>query len=94
MTDTLIQRIYTIRKGQRIPHGVFVGKKLDNQTVGIGYSMCKRGDIFDYQFGKQIATDRAVKGFKNLPDSLSRDMSYFEARCKRYFKGAEICGQI
>lgn len=90
MTETLSQRI---RRKNGQPKGVLVAKKINDTTVAIGWSLCKKPDTFDMEWGTKIAIGRADKFNGNtIPHSIKDDFGTFAKRCSRYFKGNEIIG--
>lgn len=90
MTDTLVQRI---RKSNGTPKGVLVARKINDTTVAVGWSLCKKPDSFNMEWGTRIAVGRAERFNPALvPHSIKSDFGEFLTRCSRYFKGQEIIG--
>jgi hypothetical protein len=69
--------------------GVLVARKVGNQ-VRIGWSKCNysMGDVFNKQFGLDVAVARTEKETweKLAPHSMKEELQYFSNRAKRYFK--------
>jgi hypothetical protein len=77
------------RKGQVI--GVLISdvRRNDPTIVGVGWSLCKKGDRFNPAIGGRIAQARVDKP-KPVPHSIKSDYIQFVARSQRYFKGQTV----
>lgn len=94
MTNPPNNTIYQyVRNRRRERVGVVVATKREDNTVGLGYSLCatKRGDNFDSERALEIALGRAdaypyFEG--NIPQSVTKDWMEVVDRAHRYFKVA------
>jgi hypothetical protein len=80
----LVQRI---KRNNKVK-GVLVGIQINDTQYNIGWSFCKKTDTFDFERGKMIAEQRALKrSVAELPVSMNKVYNQFTDRCNRYFKG-------
>ena len=83
--------IQYIRDNKRNKIGVMAAFR-HNEEVYIGWSLCSKQDVFDREFGIELAKNRAVKLFDyeyisdKFPYSILGDLEMFIDRCVRYFK--------
>lgn len=60
---------------------------MENDQVKMGWSLCKKGDLFDHNLGMNIALGRAKSNHLQLiPFSISEDWGKMKARADKYFK--------
>lgn len=85
--------IQYVRNKKRIPYGVIVAVKDEDQGYRIGFSLCNKKDHFNKKMALKIAIGRAfLKGsaYSSCYDSAPRDVSrmfyIFNNRCKKYYK--------
>lgn len=74
------------KKGQRI--GVVVARPRANDMVGIGWSLCRKTDIFDQELGLKKArgrTDTILYG-SALPHTVLPYVEKMTDRAERYYK--------
>ena len=84
-----------VRNRRREKVGVVVATKREDNTVGLGFSLCatNRGDKFNPVTALQIAVGRAetFPYFKaEVPHSVMEDWRIIYDRACRYFKGSTI----
>ena len=86
--------IQYIRDNKRNKIGVMAAFR-HNEEIYIGWSLCSKQDVFDREFGIELALARATKLFDyeyiddKIPYSIFDDLEIFLDRCARYFKDAE-----
>ena len=95
MQTYLKEYIRNEKNGQ--PIGIIVAKKVDDDKVRIGFSLCNPKDRFDKTLGEKIALSRAEseRGYefprsKRYQDILMGRISDITRRAKRYFKVTDI----
>lgn len=86
-TNQIVERTRN-RKGQ--PNGVLVARKINKNNFVIGWSLCSKADNFDMNTGVNIALGRSLQRDYDVPNSLTKSLVKFEARCQRYFKGCKL----
>lgn len=85
-----IEKDRTITKIKEIL-GYFAAIKLDDTTVGTGFSLCQKKDKKVDGRGKKIALRRALVNSKEvIPNSMKSEYERFLKRCQKYFKGCTI----
>ena len=82
------------RDPRRNPIGVLSAKTIDG-VVHFGWSLCKKDDRFDRDFGKSLADIRCEMDINrpilsHLPHSMFDHFSNFHERAAKYFKDAEV----
>lgn len=84
--NTIFKYVRT-RRGSRV--GVVLATKLENGSVGLGWSLCatKLGDEFnpDYAFNIAFGRAKAYGGIAAVPRSVVKDYSIIINRAARYF---------
>ena len=95
MQTYLKEYIRKEKKGQ--PIGVVVAKKVSENKVRIGFSLCNPKDKFDKELGERIALSRAEsdEGFELPKSKKYQDLLYerffnITRRAERYFKVKDI----
>ena len=88
--------IQYIRRGNKLI-GCFYAVKSnkDDAFVSIGFSLCRKTDVFDKDLGLTIAHNRALyQRLSEPPVSIKEDLLEFVNRCVRYYKTKNIliCG--
>lgn len=93
MKDTIIEYI---RDKNHEPHGCLVGRLIED-SVKIGVSVCRNElECFNKNKGRMIAEGRIAANRNSawrkddLHVILSKPISNFKTRCKRYFKTDKI----
>lgn len=79
-------------RGRKQIIGVLVADQIDGE-VRYGWSKTdvKKGDVFNPQYGMNLATSRMrAKNTVPIPSGIFKDAVRFERRCKRYFKNAQF----
>lgn len=84
----IIQYVRSRRgKNRNQPVGVIIARRVDNK-VKIGWSLCRRGDLFNKNIAREIADSRIDKGTDAMiPHEVeSLVMNGFGNRVSRYFR--------
>jgi hypothetical protein len=82
-----------IRDRKNQPRGILMARKINDETVGIGWALCKKTDHFDVEMGKKIAFGRSrIPNISSVPSSIRKNYALFCQRAIRYFKGQQIIG--
>jgi hypothetical protein len=84
----IVQYIRSRRgKNRNQPVGVIIARRVDNK-VKIGWSLCRRGDLFSKKIAREIADSRIDKGTDAfVPHEVeSLVMNGFGNRASRYFR--------
>lgn len=85
-----------IRNNKRKKKGVLIAIKTNKNRVFIGWSLCNSVDVFNKHFGKELASNRAIKRFNDnlhyyrIPQSIETDLEKFTEKCKRIYKNYEF----
>lgn len=80
----MIKRNVKDSQGRRI--GVLIGVLNANNEVEIGWSRCRKGDVFNADYGETIAWQNRNKP---IPPSFAKAAEDFRVNCFRYFKRAK-----
>lgn len=96
--NTIHEYIYNKKnkdsKNRRIV-GVFTTSCIDKDTVGVGWALCNRNDIFDKEKGLSIAKGRAFKkSLAPIPTSITANYIKFMNRCRRYYQDKDIANPV
>ena len=96
MNNTLV---YYVRKGNNVPIATLVAKKYsiyeNIYAIGIGWSICSKGDMFVKKIGIENALIRIQETYDELylggskmeiPRSLEKDFLIFADRAKTFFR--------
>lgn len=88
--NSVIYQFVHNRRRQKV--GVVLAKKLGNNSVGLGWSLCNPRDEFNKQHAINIALGRAENGggVDPIPRSVSKDFNVIIDRASRYFKGCLV----
>lgn len=83
---------YVRKGGKKV--GLLVACRFYNQVV-IGFSLCRKTDLFDKNKAEHLAWDRIAcrrnaKRQLQCPQSLQEPMRKFLERCRKYYKDAYI----
>jgi hypothetical protein len=85
-----------IRDKENRKKGILVSTVKDG-VFGIGFSLCatSRGDKFDKELAKKIATIRSDKMIEEneahiVPHSIENEFSYFFHECVRYYRESAV----
>lgn len=73
--------------------GVVVALKVPNNPafVGLGWSKCRKNDLFSKDFGLKIARNRATTGSNVvIPRTIEQTIFKMKERAGRYFKGCSV----
>lgn len=88
--------IQYIRRGNKLIDCFYAVKtNKDDTLVSIGFSLCRKTDVFDKDLGLTIAHNRALyQRLSGPPVSIKEDLLEFVNRCVRYYKTKHvlICG--
>lgn len=88
--------IQYIRRGNKLIGCLYAVKfNKDDALVSIGFSLCRKTDVFDKDLGLTIAHNRALyQRLSDFPVSIKGDLLEFVNRCARYYKAKNvlICG--
>lgn len=93
MKDQIKLRILQKRGKAKHRVGVLIGIKLAENKIGIGFSLCAKGDTYSEEKAMLIATNRAKSSFNrplHLPHSIKNDYSTFVNKCSKYFKSDSL----
>jgi len=84
------QLIRYTRKSNGQLNGCLVAAKIDG-VIHVGFSKCRKTDVFKKAFAKALATRRMQKYSQTdiqsrIPITMANDLERFEARLQRYYK--------
>lgn len=87
---SIIYQFVHNRRRQKV--GVVLAKKMANNSVGFGWSLCNPKDQFNKNYALAIAEGRADNfgGIDSVPHSVSKDFDVIIDRANRYFKDCQI----
>ena len=85
-----IKQFIRNRKNRKI--GIFVAMRIpETGKVHAGFSLCNKKDLFNKEFGENMALQRAVTSrVYQIPRTVLEHQDYFNNRVKRYFKVSEV----
>lgn len=91
MSDKLISHIRKHRK----PWATVVAIKLEDDSIGIGFSLCNKEDSFNKKEGVEVAVEKAKHGgpiptCERTKRLITAEMEKMCDRASRYFKEAKI----
>lgn len=100
MTDTITtivtRKTKSIQQGDKVrkiktgrPIGV-LSAVLQGDEVKFGFALCRRGDRFKKDRGREISIGRAAAGVTEVPHSLKGAFQSFHSRVSAYFKGKNV----